>query len=129
MTMITINIHEAKARFSHFLAQVAAGETVVICKHNRPVAELRAVAMTRIAPRPFGLAAGTFEVPDSFFEALPDEDVDLFYGVGAAEGGRDMHVAESGVEYGSPARAPAAPGDPAASGDGRRQPPRRKRRS
>jgi len=125
MVMITVNIHEAKARFSHYLAQVAAGELVVICKHNRPVAELRPVAVTRVVPRPFGLAAGSFEVPDRFFEPLPDADVDAFYGV-EAEGGDAMRVAESGVEY-SPHT--PAPRDPASSDDGGRQPGQRRRRS
>jgi prevent-host-death family protein len=41
--MIVINIHEAKAKLSEYLDKVAAGEHVVICKRNRPVAELRAV--------------------------------------------------------------------------------------
>ncbi|MDP1569945.1 MAG: type II toxin-antitoxin system prevent-host-death family antitoxin [Vicinamibacterales bacterium] len=126
MTMITVNINEAKARLSHYLALVAAGESVVICKHNRPVAELRAVAVARIARRPFGLAAGSFEVPDSFFEPLLDEDVDSFYGVEAGEGGSAMHVAESGVEYGPPA---STADDPPSSDEGRRQPTQGKRRS
>lgn len=128
MIMIMVNIYEAKAKLSEYLARVAAGESVVICKHNRPVAELRPVAVTRTAPRPFGLAAGTFEIPDSFFEALPDEDVDLFYGVEGTEGGGAMRVAESGVEYGPHAPVSTDPGDPASSG-GRRQPAHRRRRS
>jgi prevent-host-death family protein len=130
MTMTMVNIYEAKAKLSEYLARVAAGESIVICKHNRPVAELRPVAATRTAPRPFGLAAGTFEVPDSFFEALPDEDVDLFYGVEVAEGGSAIRVAESGVEYDPHAPASAAPGgDPASSDSGRRRPAQRRRRS
>jgi prevent-host-death family protein len=129
MTMILVNIYEAKAKLSEYLARVAAGESVVICRHNRPVAELRPVAATRTDPRPFGLAAGTFEVPDSFFEPLPGEDVDAFYGGGAVGGTEAMRVAEPGVEYGGHAPASAAPDDPEPSDEGRRRPLRRRSRS
>jgi len=39
--MITVNTHEAKTRLSELLAKVETGqETVTICRHGRPVAEL-----------------------------------------------------------------------------------------
>ena len=40
--MITINTHEAKTRLSELLARVESQhETVIICRHGHPVAELR----------------------------------------------------------------------------------------
>ncbi len=39
--MIKVNTQEAKTRLSALLAAVEAGETVVICRNDRPVAELR----------------------------------------------------------------------------------------
>ncbi len=39
--MITLNIHEAKARLSEMPAKVEAGETVVVCRRNKPVVEIR----------------------------------------------------------------------------------------
>jgi antitoxin (DNA-binding transcriptional repressor) of toxin-antitoxin stability system len=39
MTVIVINIYEAKAKLSEYLDAAASGETVVICKRNRPVEE------------------------------------------------------------------------------------------
>ena len=78
MTMIVTNIHEAKAKLSEFLEAVSAGERVVICKRNRPVAELRAVAGVRTEPRPLGGAKGRLSVPASFFEPLSDEDLAAF---------------------------------------------------
>jgi prevent-host-death family protein len=78
--MIMVNIHQAKAKLSEYLDAVAQGERVLICKRNQPVAELRAVADARTAPRPVGGAKERFEVPASFFEPLPDEAVDAFYG-------------------------------------------------
>jgi antitoxin (DNA-binding transcriptional repressor) of toxin-antitoxin stability system len=71
--MIKLNIHEAKVQFSRCIAEVEAGETIVVCRRNEPVAEIRPLPPTPREPRPFGLLAGQFEVPDSFFEPLPDE--------------------------------------------------------
>lgn len=81
MTMIVINIFEAKAKLSEYLELVSGGERVLICKRNRPVAELRAVESPRTAPRPIGLGKGRVEVPDAFFEPLPEDLLDGFEGV------------------------------------------------
>lgn len=78
--MITINIHEAKTHLSHYLDEVEKGERVVVCKRNRPVAEIRPIAPRSAEKRPIGLAKGTFTVPDSFFDDLPDEAIGLFSG-------------------------------------------------
>jgi antitoxin (DNA-binding transcriptional repressor) of toxin-antitoxin stability system len=80
MTMIVTNIHEAKAKLSQFLEAVAAGERVVICKRNRPVAELRAVGHVRTEPRPLGGAKGRVSITSAFFEPLADEDLSAFEG-------------------------------------------------
>ena len=92
MTMIKVNIFEAKAKLSEYLDRVAEGEQVVICKRNRPVAELRPVAAPRTEPRPIGGMEGQIEILPSFFDPLPDEVVDSFYtseifpsGIAAAE--------------------------------------------
>jgi antitoxin (DNA-binding transcriptional repressor) of toxin-antitoxin stability system len=79
MTMIQVNIHEAKARLSEYLEAVARGERVVICKRNRPIAELRALARKRTDRRPIGLAKGQVTIPPSFFKPMPDEWLDEFY--------------------------------------------------
>ena len=51
--MITVNTHEAKSRLSSLLAAVEErGEVVVICRHGKPVAELRAVSLRTVAPDP-----------------------------------------------------------------------------
>jgi len=71
--MIVVNIHEAKAKLSEYLEAVARGERVVICKRNQPIAELRATAAQRTEPRPIGGGPHTFNVPDSFFDSMPDE--------------------------------------------------------
>ncbi|MDN5753789.1 MAG: type II toxin-antitoxin system Phd/YefM family antitoxin [Nitrosospira sp.] len=81
--MITLNLHQAKTHLSACIAQVEAGETVVICKRNKPVAEIRAIPQPSEQPRPIGLLKGRFSVPDSFFEPLPDEVIAAFEGRGS----------------------------------------------
>ena len=73
MTMIVVNIFEAKAKLSEYLDMAAHGERVLICKRNRPVVELHAVESARTTPRPVGLARGRMTVPPSFFEPLPED--------------------------------------------------------
>ena len=100
MTMIVINIHEAKAKLSEYLDKVAAGEQVVICKRNRPVAELRAVQEKRTEPRPLGGAKGIV-IPSSFFEPMPDDWLDAFYnGPIVSKPDNPSRVAETSPTYG-----------------------------
>lgn len=80
MTMIMVNIFEAKAKLSDLLDRAAAGERILICKRNQPVAELRPVAATRQEQRPIGGARGAFSIPESFFAPLTDEDLEAFDG-------------------------------------------------
>jgi prevent-host-death family protein len=78
--MKKINIHEAKTHLSHYLEEVEHGETIVVCKRNQPVAEIRPLAAHRHKPRSIGLAKGKFTVPASFFEELSAETLALFHG-------------------------------------------------
>lgn len=78
VTMIAININEAKAKFSEYLEAAVNGERVVICKRNRPVAEIRAVEQLRTEPRPIGPGRHRFTVPDGFFDPMPDEFLEAF---------------------------------------------------
>ncbi|OFV88890.1 MAG: hypothetical protein A3J75_02525 [Acidobacteria bacterium RBG_16_68_9] len=96
--MIKVNIFEAKARLSEFLDAVQAGERVVICKRNRPVAELTKVGAARTAPRPVGGAAGQFSVPSTFFDPLPDEILESFYPTAEGSLRRPLLVGERGPE-------------------------------
>lgn len=78
--MITTNIHEAKTHLSDFLARVEVGETVVICRRNKPIAELKPITAARTTPRPIGLAEGSVKVIPGFFAPLDDELLNLFEG-------------------------------------------------
>lgn len=81
--MIRLNIHEAKTHLSRYLRQLRGGETILLCKRNVPIAEIRLIPNRRDEPRPIGLARATFTVPESFFEPLPDGLLDAFDGRGS----------------------------------------------
>jgi antitoxin (DNA-binding transcriptional repressor) of toxin-antitoxin stability system len=78
--MIKVNIHEAKTHLSRYLAMLSNGQSVLLCKRNRPIAEIRPLPATRQGKRPVGLAKGAFKVPREFFEPLPDEMLKRFTG-------------------------------------------------
>lgn len=80
--MIKLNIHEAKTHLSRYLARVAAGETIVLCNRNVPVAEIRPLPRRRSAKRPIGLRKGSFVVPREFFEPLPEAELEAWAGRG-----------------------------------------------
>ncbi len=69
--MIRLNIHEAKTHLSGYLNRLPEGESIVLCKRNEPVAEIRRLPRTRRTKRPLGLAAGKLKVPPEFFKPLP----------------------------------------------------------
>ena len=81
--MSEINVHEAKAHLSRYLKRVEKGETVTICRRNKPIAEIRAVAR-RASSRPprIGVYKGKLKIPESFFDPLPDEVLKYFEGRG-----------------------------------------------
>jgi antitoxin (DNA-binding transcriptional repressor) of toxin-antitoxin stability system len=83
MAMISLNINEIKSHFSSFLAKVIRGETVVVCKRNVPIAEIKPIAALPSQKRPIGLAGKEypdFNIGDAFFEALPDDIAAAFNG-------------------------------------------------
>jgi prevent-host-death family protein len=107
MVMSKVNIFEVKAKLSEYLERAAGGERIVICRHNKPVAELRPVDETRTVDRPIGPLPGrpTFEVPPSFFEPMTDEELDAWEGGGsvpsppAARPRSSSKASETGAAY------------------------------
>ena len=79
-TMLKANIADAKARLSAYLESVERGETVVLCRRNVPIAEIRPLPKPPAKRRRIGTDPG-LKVPDSFFEPLPDDMLEAF-GVG-----------------------------------------------
>ncbi|MCP5425573.1 MAG: type II toxin-antitoxin system Phd/YefM family antitoxin [Gammaproteobacteria bacterium] len=79
--MIILNIHEAKTHLSRYLEALQQGETILLCKRNRPIAEIRPLPTPATTPRPIGLGKDEFKVPASFFDPLPDDVIDSFIGL------------------------------------------------
>ncbi len=71
--MIRLNTSEVKTHLARCLKALERGETILLCKRNKPIAEIRPLPPSRKEPRPIGLCKGQFEIPASFFEALPDD--------------------------------------------------------
>ena len=78
--MIRLNIHEAKTHLSRYLPRLEAGETILLCKRNVPIAEIRPIEVRRDEPRELGFMRGTFEVTDAFLEPLPADALAGFEG-------------------------------------------------
>lgn len=48
----TVNVYDAKSRFSRLLSQVEAGDEIVISRHGRPIARLVPYEPARIVRLP-----------------------------------------------------------------------------
>lgn len=72
--MITINVHEAKTKFSSLLERAHAGEEIIVAKAGKPYARL--VPLEPQQEREPGRYAD--DVPDSFFEPLPEEELEAW---------------------------------------------------
>lgn len=78
MTQISVQeIHRDPLAFVH---RIEAGEPLLVVRGDIAIAEIQPISPACEAPRPFGLAAGEFTVPDDFDELLPDEVVKSFEG-------------------------------------------------
>lgn len=75
--MTTVNIYEAKSSFSRLIAAAEAGETVVIARNGKPVAQLGPVP-TR-PPVRFGDLAGMVAISDDF-DTWDEQDEADWYG-------------------------------------------------
>ena len=70
--MLVVNVHRAQTRLSRLLAQVEAGEEVVIARRGEPVARLVGCKPRR--KRQADVLKGKPVVPDDFFDPLPEEE-------------------------------------------------------
>ncbi len=82
--MVTVNVHEAKTHLSRLLAQVEAGEEVIIARNGAPVARL--VSCRPRGKRLPGSWKGRIELDEAvfddsfFFDPLPEEDLAAWEG-------------------------------------------------
>jgi prevent-host-death family protein len=78
--MARVPIEEMERNLSAYLARVEAGETLVIIREGKPVAEIQPAMKERRTPRPYGLCTGEFIVPDDFDAPLPQHILEQFEG-------------------------------------------------
>jgi prevent-host-death family protein len=69
--MQTVNVHEAKTHLSKLLAQVIAGEEIIISKSGKPVARLISLSSENTGKRKAGLLKGKISIRADFDEPLP----------------------------------------------------------
>jgi len=79
--MTSITIHAAKTHLSRLIERAAAGEEIIILRGKTPVARLTAIPRGE-PKRQFGAYSGEFEVPDTFFDPLPQNELQAFEGEG-----------------------------------------------
>jgi antitoxin (DNA-binding transcriptional repressor) of toxin-antitoxin stability system len=79
-SMATVDLHALGHDSFSLLERIESGETLRIMHGGRAVAELRPVDPPASVPRPIGLCAGEFVVPDDFDSPLPDELLREFEG-------------------------------------------------
>jgi antitoxin (DNA-binding transcriptional repressor) of toxin-antitoxin stability system len=70
--MSTISVQEIQSDPTAFLRRVEAGESFLVVRDARPLAEVKPVSTPENSLRPYGLAAGFFAVADDFDRPLPE---------------------------------------------------------
>lgn len=76
---MNVTVDEIQRDPLKYLRQVEAGETLVIVRSDKAIAELRPIASNKQL-RPFGLCSGDFTVPDDFDAPLPEDILSAFEG-------------------------------------------------
>lgn len=76
----TVNVQDAKTRLSELLKAVEAGESVIIARAGKPIAELRPLQRVDLVYGGYDL-----EIDERFFAPLPDDELAAWEG-GPAEG-------------------------------------------
>ena len=72
--MSQYSIHAAKTNLSRLIEEARSGGEVIIAKGQTPVVRLTPIPAQKTGRR-FGAMAGRFEVPESFFEPMSEEEL------------------------------------------------------
>lgn len=76
--MTTVNVYEAKSSFSKLIARAEAGETIIVARNGKPVAQLGPVDFVH-RPVVFGDLKGKIWMSDDFDE-WTEQDERVWYG-------------------------------------------------
>lgn len=78
--MQQLNIYEAKTNFSKLVELASQGETFIIAKSGKALAQLVPLSSSTSKPFQFGTLLGAIKTSDDFDEPLADDVLDLFEG-------------------------------------------------
>lgn len=78
MTIFTV--HKAKTELSKLIARAEAGEEIIIARGDKPAVRLAPIRESAAKNRGLGAWKGKVTVPDSFFEPLPEDEVERWEG-------------------------------------------------
>ncbi len=77
--MEQVSVQDAKTHLSSLLDRVLKGETIVVCRHNRPVAQLGPCIPEPLpVKRIIGSFAGQISYTEDCFAPMTDAEVDEF---------------------------------------------------
>lgn len=71
----SVGVHEAKTQLSRLLADVQAGDEVIITSRGQPIARLVSIEPSR---RMFGMDRGRLVIPEDFDAPLEADLLDAF---------------------------------------------------
>ena len=75
--MAVVTIHTAKTTLSQLIARAEAGEEIVLARGTQPVAKIVAIEPAPQKRQP-GTYKGRISVDPSFFDPLPDDELDAW---------------------------------------------------
>ncbi len=78
--MSLVDICDFEHDFAAYMKRVEDGETFIVTRNRKPVAQLGQITLPEGQSRPVGLYAGQFVVPDDFNDPLPEDMLLLYEG-------------------------------------------------
>ena len=79
MSVVSLDMADPNLSLLKHVASLKPGDRIVLCRGGRPEVEIRHCANQSDDSRKRNFGEGVAEVPDSFFEPLPDDIIDAFY--------------------------------------------------
>ena len=70
--MQTVNVYEIQEKLNELLVSVKCGNEIILTQNGTPVARLAPI-ITKPQKRELGFVSGV--LPDSFFDPLPEEEI------------------------------------------------------
>lgn len=78
--MAVVTIHEAKTHLSKLLTRVALGETIIIARNGRPIAQLLAISIQHATRKP-GLGKGGVWLSENWDSPESNASVAALFGM------------------------------------------------